>query len=216
MAAKNRISRNAPVVDLSALKYIRIVLATYILGVGLGITDGGFDANTYFSGFLTHPTSVYVSTLFVTFCALMLFFGYMVRFVSLSLAIVILASSIQTNWILDAQGSNEAFLTDLVLVCALMANYCTLSPRQLRKQALISSSPAMKPVDSAATGRVVPRRVSGTSSTPDTAPRLSFETSPAAAHSADPKTQGAVATQRVRPSRPSREEPEDDVINIFA
>lgn len=159
MSSTNRTSRNAPIIDLSAIKYIRVIIATYIMAVGLGLLNG-FDVNAYFGSFMSNPLSLYAGKVFVTFCAIMLFLGYFLRFVSLSLAIVILASSVQLNLITPVQGSIDAFWTDIVLICCLLACYCPLSARQLRKQALVKLAPMTGKVTAVGSQKVVPRRVS--------------------------------------------------------
>ncbi|AXI46721.1 hypothetical protein C1J03_12235 [Sulfitobacter sp. SK012] len=214
MAAGNRVSRNAPTVDIIALKYIRIVLASYILAIGLGLING-FDANAYFSGFLSHPTSLYVSKVFVSFCALMLFFGFFLRLVSLSLAIVILASSIQVNLIVPIQGSVDAFWADLVLICGLLACYCPLSARQLSKQAVVKSGPSTSAAPKGNGQKIAPRRVTTSQTTGANLGSLPKAVQRPVLAAYPSKQQDALMERfasLVPPQRPAK----DDVINIFA
>ncbi|MGB3245601.1 MAG: hypothetical protein WBB25_13785 [Sulfitobacter sp.] len=208
-----RAARNTPTIDLSAVKYIRIVIASYIMAVGLGVISG-FDANAYFSVFLSAPASLYASKVFVIFCASMLFFGFFLRIVSLCLAIVILASSVQVNLMFPVQGSLDAFWVDLVLICSLLASYCPLSARQLRNQAMICDGPVKRPTLISG-GVVVPRRV--------TLPRKSRIDD---RHSskfgqgfgtiATPSEQQDLLMDRLANLLPPQGETKDEVQNIFA
>jgi uncharacterized membrane protein YphA (DoxX/SURF4 family) len=158
MKPKTLRARSTQRVDLTAIKYIRIVIASYIMAVGLGMIQG-FDASVYFSNFLTYPLALYASQVFVVFCALMLMFGYLLRHASLCLTIVILASSAQVNLIAPVQGSLDAFWADLVIACGLLACYWPLSAGQLRKQAFVQSTPNRSTFKTEGTQKIVPRRV---------------------------------------------------------
>lgn len=158
MIDTQRNSNRAPTIDLSALKYIRLVVASYVMAIAFGIING-FDPNLYFSNFLPHPISLYVSKVFVVFCALMLFFGYFIRAASLYLSIVIFASSFQENFIFPVSGSIEALFTDLLLVGGLLSCYGPLSARQLRKQAVFGRWQRKVRIDRFKKARVTPRRV---------------------------------------------------------
>ena len=212
MTAADRASRNAPTIDLKAVKYIRIIIATYILAVGLELVDG-FDAYPCFSGFLPHSISLYVSEVFVTFCALMLFFGFCLRIVSLCLTIVVLASSVQANLMFPAHGSIDAFWTDMLLICGLLACYYPLSARQLRKQALVKLGPIVRAVPR----RVIPRRVRVSllqSTRPakrvkPVIPEVAEETTPT-------PQQHDLMLGRASSMLPHKDVDDDEVINIFA
>ncbi|MFT5785341.1 MAG: putative membrane protein YphA (DoxX/SURF4 family) [Ascidiaceihabitans sp.] len=214
MPTKKRISRNTPTLDLSAVKYIRVILATYIMAVGLSLLNG-FDVNAYFASFLSHPLSLYVGKVFITFCALMLFFGYFLRLVSLCLAIVILASSVQYNLVMPIEGSIDAFWNDVVLICGILACYFPLSAHQLRKQALIKIGPMTGGAKLGGSRKVVPRRVSHLNKTltdilsiNEVGQKLSERTS-----GSEPQDRLA---DRYDSLRPKQEKSNDEVINIFA
>lgn len=158
MIATRRTSNRAPIIDISALKYIRMVIASYVLAIALGIING-FDANLVFSTFLSHPMSLYVSNVFVLFCGLMLFTGYFLRSVSLYLAIVIFAATFQANFLAPVGGSLDALFTDVLLIGGLLACYFPLSQRQLRKQACFGTWQRKARIARARKTHVMPRRV---------------------------------------------------------
>lgn len=155
-------SRRAPAkrpLDLMALKFIRMVMASYFIALSVDVIQG-VDMAVFFAPFMSEGMAERVGSAVVLYFAALLFFGLFLRLSSLYLAIMMLTSSLMQNFFQGPGGSIDAFWHDLVIVCGLLLTYCTLSPRDLKRQAFIMNyMPA--PVMHVA-GKVAPRRVTTT------------------------------------------------------
>lgn len=145
--------------DVPALKFIRMIIASYFMATALGLING-FAPGVIFAYYMSPDVAHLVGAAVVLNCSLLLFLGLFVRLASLYLAIVMLTSSIVTHFF----GASEAVLTlfwqDLSLVGGLLLLYCTQSERDLRKQAVIVNKP--KHFSRGDIGIVTPRRVKPT------------------------------------------------------
>lgn len=167
-------SRRSPAkrpLDLMALKFIRMVMASYFIALSVDVIQG-VNMAVFFAPFMSAPMAEQVGSAVVLYFAALLFFGLFLRLSSLYLAIMMLTSSMMQNFFQSPTGSIDAFWHDLVIVCGLLLTYCTLSPRDLKRQAFIMNyMPA--PVMHVA-GKVAPRRVTTAATVPAVQDEPSF------------------------------------------
>jgi uncharacterized membrane protein YphA (DoxX/SURF4 family) len=157
MLTNTRRLRRSTTQNFAVIKYIRIVVASYIMAVGLGMVSG-FDVHAYFGSVLKQPWSLYASNGFVIFCALMLLSGLYVRSVSLGLTIVILSASVHQNLLVPVDGSLDAFGADVVLICAILACYWPMPRHKFGKPTPVQNASQGTIADTDRTIRIVPRR----------------------------------------------------------
>ena len=202
----------------AALKFIRMVMASYFIALSVDLI-AGVDTAIFFTPFMQNDTADLVGSAITLYCAALLFFGLFLRLASLYLAIMVLTASIVQNFFHTPIGNVEAFWQDLVVVCGLLLTYCTLSPREMRRQAFIMQQIPQSARD--LKGRVAPRRIARTGT--EAAPKpLAFST-PTAPPTRAPEPEAepqAPARARLDPYTKVRskyaEFDDDDVVNIFA
>ena len=219
--SKENASRRAPTpsLDMAALKFIRMVMASYFMAVALGVISG-FEPAVFFSLFLSPDLASTVGSAVVLHFAVLMFFGLFLRLASLYLAIVVLTSALVTHVVTPDVVAIDRLWHEVVLIGGLMLSYCTLSESQLRRQAFIRPRAALR---RRITGKVVPRRIArgGAPSTPKIEmPDVVLSFARMQERAAEATRRGTAAPDPAaslrRRETPVADKAEDEVENIFA
>lgn len=131
---------------------VRIVIASYFLGVSIGLIPGT-TAEPLTSTFLPAPYAEWAGKTIIFATAYLVLIGTFLRLSALFLAVVLFWSSYIANGLTHV----EAFWRDLALIGALILTYTQTLPRAERRRGLVRRKATVRRVDP--TQPILPRRV---------------------------------------------------------
>lgn len=143
-------------VDQTGLNLMRIVIGSYFMALSLDLLIG-FDPAALFAVPLPAGAADLTGSTLLLLLSGAFMAGVQLRLVALSLALLIIFSSLVQNFVSVHPGSLSAFWRDLVLAVAVLLTYLTLGRRELRRASVLAHRARMR--RAAAQARVSPRRV---------------------------------------------------------
>ncbi len=155
-ARTRKAPRRASLVGIGAHKLLRILVASYFIGISLGLAPG-IDTARLLNTILPSEQAEQVGAAIVFALSWLILAGMWLRPAVLLLALFVFWSSFVQN-VLDmgAVGSGD-FWRDLTLMGALMLTYVRLGPEAGRKGSLLRFTPKVRRLGNGA--QITPRRV---------------------------------------------------------
>lgn len=143
-------------VDQTGLNLIRIVIGSYFMALSLDLLTG-FDPAALFAVPLPAAAADILGSTLLLCLSGAFMAGVQLRLVALSLALLIISSSLVQNFVTVRADSISAFWRDLVLAVAVLLTYLTLGRRELRRASVLAHRARLRRAEAQA--RVSPRRI---------------------------------------------------------
>ena len=149
----------------SGLNLLRFALASYFIGVSLGLINGS-NVTALAHLFLPHNLAEFGANTLVFILAFFVLMGVWLRPAALCLAGVVIVNSAYVTWMAGNPEAMSDFWRDVAMMAGLMMTYIQTGMRDTHRRALVRRQPQVrriKPVEP-----VRPRRVVSTMSKPNT------------------------------------------------